>query len=79
MKRNIITAPMKLRHIQISKYRMKASAAETFEMPAAVINKELSNELPSEYRAHFPTESSVKRSIQRERNKKCSSSPEVAK
>ena len=55
--------------IQISKHRMKQGAAETFEMPAAVINKELANELPSEYRAHFPTESSVKRSIQRERNK----------
>ena len=45
------------------------------EAPSSIINRELAQSLPSEFRGYFPRETNVKRTIQRQRNKRVPSLP----
>ena len=47
--------------------RIRATASVSQEAPAKIVNKELATDLPAEFRAYFPKESAVKRTIQRQR------------
>ena len=61
--------------IQQSVSRITMSASQSYDPPSSIINRELSQDLPQEMRGHFLVESSVKCTVQRNRNKKLPSLP----
>ena len=51
--------------IQRSVGSIRSSSESTYEPPSSLINRELSQSLPTEFPGYFPKESNIKRGIQR--------------
>ena len=57
--------------IEVQHYmaRIREAVSKTQEAQAKILNKELAKDLPAEFRGYWPKESTMKRSIQRQRRK----------
>jgi len=55
--------------------RIRETARETDDAPSRIVNKELQNQFPEKFRGYWPKETTVKRSIQRQRRKKLPALP----
>ena len=61
--------------IQMAVGSIKSSSESTHEAPSSLINRELSQGLPTELRGYFPKETNIKRTVQRMRNKRIPALP----
>ena len=55
--------------VKKSMARLKDAASSSQDAPSRLVNKELQDNLPAEFRGYWPKETTVKRRIQRERRK----------
>jgi hypothetical protein len=74
---NMHAPDLGLTQVKMSVSRMKGHAGDTREATATIVARELADRLPTQFRPLMPSESTIKRALQRERKRKLPALPKT--